>query len=296
MGGSGTFLGHALPASFFLGFGCFFLGLTFKRCRDLVRSSSSSNCNAGANANASGSGTGTNNTSSSGGTPKLFCDVHIPERSPVVLGRTGAILMAGTTLGMFYEAMGGYLDGIGLFHQLAHVALYLCFFFVGAVAFLESRRSVPPDSSRVALSFAFFLQYILWNEHGLMKEDGSDARVHILQGQINLAASFAFGYSVYNPRSQLAYVAGWALMTLNALWMFTAGLTVCCVDLMLHTVGAALALEALFIAALVLIGSALCMQPRPAHHQLGGNRNSNAGAYSSVTSSVPPDEEDGSHK
>ena len=291
MGGSGTFLGHALPASFFFGFGCFFLGLTFKRCRELVRTtSSSSNCDAGA----STSGTGTN-ASSSGGTPKLFCDVHIPERNTVLLGRTSAILMVGTTLGMFYEAMGGYLDGIGMFHQLAHMALYLCFFFVGAVTWLESRHSVPPDSSRVALSFAFFLQYILWNEHGLMKEDRSDARVHILQGQINLAASITFAYSVYNPRSLLAYVSGWALMTLNALWMLTAGLTVCCVDLMLHTVGAALALEALFIAAILLIGAALCMEPRPAHHQQLGNRNNNA-AYSSVNSSVPPDEEDGNHK
>ena len=277
MGGSGTFQGHAIPASFFFGFGCFFLGLTFKRCRELVQSSTTSN--------------------SGGGGAKSFCDVHVPERNTVLLSWTSIILMVGTTLGMFYEALGGYLGGIGLFHQLAHQALYLCFFFVGAVTWLESRWSVPPDSSRVALSFAFFLQCILWNEHGLMKEDKSDARVHLLQAQVNLVASFAFGYSVYNPKSLLAYVSGWALMTLNALWMFTAGLTVCCVDLMLHTVGAALALEALLIAAVLVIGAALCSGPRPAHHQLGGgNRNNTTGAYSSVASSVPSssvDEEEG---
>ena len=283
MGGSGTFQGHAIPASFFFGFGCFFLGLTFKRCRELVQTSATS---AG--------------SSSGGGGPKAFCDVHVPERNTVLLSWTSIILMIGTALGMFYEALGGYLDGIGLFHQLAHQALYLCFFFVGAVTWLESRGSVPPDSSRVALSFAFFLQYILWNEHGLMKEDRSDARVHLLQAQVNLVASIAFGYSVYNPKSLLSYVSGWALMTLNALWMFTAGLTVCCVDLMLHTVGAALALEALLIAAVLVIGAALCSGPRPAHHQLGGgNRNNTAGAYSSVASSVPSssvDEEEGASK
>eukprot|EP00563_Minutocellus_polymorphus_P017694 CAMPEP_0197719698 /NCGR_PEP_ID=MMETSP1434-20131217/3347_1 /TAXON_ID=265543 /ORGANISM="Minutocellus polymorphus, Strain CCMP3303" /LENGTH=285 /DNA_ID=CAMNT_0043304465 /DNA_START=261 /DNA_END=1118 /DNA_ORIENTATION=+ len=285
MGGSGTFQGHAIPASFFFGFGCFFLGLTFKRCRDLVARNSS---------------TGASGSSSGGTGPKSFCDVHIPERSPVLLGWTSIILMIGTVLGMFYEALGGYFDGIGLFHQLAHVALYLCFFFVGAVTWLESRHCLPPDSSRVALSFAFFLQYILWNEHGLMKEDRSDARIHILQAQINLVASVAFAYSVYNPKSLLAYVSGWALMSLNALWMFTAGLAVCCVDIMLHTVGAALALEALLIAAILVVGASLCAGPRPAHPQLGGNRNNNAGgAYSSVASSMPSssvDEEEGNDK
>jgi hypothetical protein len=142
----------------------------------------------------------------------------------------------------------------------------------------------------VALSFAFFL-----------KDDRSDARVHLLQAQINLVTSFSFGYSVYNPKSLLAFVTGWALMTLNALWMFTAGLSICCVDLMLHTVGAALALEALMVATVIVVGAALCSEPLPAHlHQLGGghSRNNNAMAYSSVAvaSSVPSssvDEEEG---
>ena len=271
MGGSGSFQGHAMPAIFFFGVGCFFLGLTFKRCRELAQSSATSSSSGGG-----------------GGGVKSFCDVHVPERNTVVLSWISIIFLIGTSLGIFYEAQ---------FHQLAHQALYLCFVFVGAVTWLESRGSIPPDSWRVALSFVFFLQYILWNEHGLMKEDKSDARVHLLQAQINLVASVAFGYSVYNPKSLLGYVSGWALMTLNALWMFTAGLTVCCVELMLHTVGAALAFEALFIAAVLVIGAALCSGPRPAHHQLGGgNRNKTAGAYSSVSLSVPSssvDEEEG---
>ena len=270
MGGSGTFQGHAIPASFFFGFGCFFLGLTFKRCRGLVLQESSA-------------------TSSGDGGGKSFCDKHIPERNTVLLSWTSIILLIITSIGMIYEAGGGYRDGIGLFHQLAHLTLYLCFFFVGAVTWLESRGSVPPDSSRVALSFAFFLQYILWNEHGLMKDDMSDARVHLLQAQVNLVASFSFGYSVYNPKSLLAYVSGWALMTLNALWMFTAGLSICCVDLILHTVGAALALEALLIATVLVVGAVLCSGPLLAQHQInGGNsnsRNNDAVLYRSVASS-----------
>ena len=76
-------------------------------------------------------------------------------------------------------------------------------------------------------------------------------------------------------------------MTLNALWMFTAGLSICCVDLILHTVGAALALEALLIATVLVVGAVLCSGPLLAQYQLnGGNsRNNDAVAYRSVASS-----------
>jgi len=248
-------MGHALPASFFLGFGVFFLVLTYKRCRDLAVSTG-------------GGTTGTTSTSRSTNHVATFCDRHVPERSITLLRRVGILLLIVTTLGGIYEAMGAYYDpnpNIGIFHQLAHEALYLCFFFVGAVALLESRGLLMADSSRIALSVAFGLQYVLWNEHGLMKTDMSDRRVHLLQAQVNLVAAASFGYSVYNPRSLLAYLAGWAVMVLNALWMLTAGLTVCCVDLMAHTVGAALALETLLVAAVVVAAAACCPYPGGGH-------------------------------
>ena len=94
-----------------------------------------------------------------------------------------------------------------------------------------------------------------------MKTDVSDRRVHLLQAQVNLVAAASFGYSVCNPRSMVAYVAGWAAMVLNGCWMLTAGLSVCCLDLMAHTVGAALALETLLVAAVVVAASACCSYP-----------------------------------
>ena len=45
--------------------------------------------------------------------------------------------------------------------------------------------------------------------------------------------------------------------------MFTAGLNACCIDISAHTVGAALVLEALFIATLVVVGMALFLDPQP---------------------------------
>lgn len=248
-GGSGTFAGHAIPATFFTGFGSFFLALTLKRCREL----------------------------NSTGDRHTFCDVHVPEANVLVLNRTGVLLMIFTAIGMGYEAFGGMYDGVGFFHQLAHQALYLCFFFVGAVAYLEAHKRLVPDASRAALSLAFLMQYVLWNEHGLMKNDPGDARVHILQAQVNLCAAIAFGYSVYNTKSMLAHLSGWSLMVLNGLWMLTAGLNVCCVDLMRHTVGAALSLEALLVTAIVTVASAFCARNEERLHaaqqgeQVGSN-------------------------
>ena len=43
---------------------------------------------------------------------------------------------------------------------------------------------------------------------------------------------------------------------LNGMWMWTAGLTACCIDLMTHTVGAALALQSIFVATLLVLGQA----------------------------------------
>mmetsp|Transcript_54372 Transcript_54372/g.80660 ORF Transcript_54372/g.80660 Transcript_54372/m.80660 type:complete len:270 (-) Transcript_54372:173-982(-) len=233
MVGYQSFLGHALPAMSFVGIGGFMLALTLKRCRDLS--------------------TSYNNVD--GSESPSFCDVHNPERNSQILHGLGIIIMSLTTFGMIVEAGGSLKDGFGFSHQLAHQALYLCFFFVGAVACLEARKLVIPDTSRVVLSFVFLLQYVLWNEHGRMKDDPSDARVHLLQAHINLAAALAFGYSTYCPKSLLAYVAGWSLMLLNGLWMFTAGLTLYCIDIMTHTVGAALVLEALFVAAMLILGA-----------------------------------------
>ena len=239
--GSGNFIGHALvPASFFFGFGCFFLLLTLQRCRHLDMKRKKNNDNA---------------------MTFSFADVYLPEHNHKLLLRSGILLMICTTLGGLVEAGGGVKDGLGFFHQLAHEALYLSVFFTGAVCVLEGNKLLFQNAHRYALTLTFLLQYILWNEHALMKIEPSDARVHMLQAHINFVAFLMFGYSVYKPKSIFAYVASWAVMTLNGMWMFTAGLTTCCVDLMTHTVGAVLVLEVLLIVSVCTLCTACFLDP-----------------------------------
>jgi len=239
--GSGNFIGHALPASFFFGFGCFFLLLALKRCRylDMKRKKNEDEV----------------------AFSLSFADVYLPEHNHKLLLRSGILLMICTTLGGLVEAGGGVKDGLGLFHQLAHEALYLSVFFTGAVCVLEGNKLLFENAHRYALTLTFLLQYILWNEHALMKIEPADARVHMLQAHINFVAFVTFGYSVYSPKSIFAYVASWAVMTLNGMWMFTAGLTTCCVDIMTHTVGAILVLEVLLLVSVCTLCTACFLDP-----------------------------------
>lgn len=190
-----------------------------------------------------------------------FADVYLPEHNNILLLRSGILLMICTTLGGLVEVGGGIKDGLGFFHQLAHEALYLSVFFTGVVCVLEGNKLLFENAHRYALTLTFLLQYILWNEHALMKINPSDARVHMLQANVNFVAFVMFSYSVYKPKSIFAYVASWAVMTLNGMWMFTAGLTTCCIDIMTHTVGAVLVLEVLLLVSVATLCTACFLDP-----------------------------------
>lgn len=234
MGGSGNFLGHALPAIYFIGIGGFFLLLTLRRYRDLQR-------NAREHANDD---------------PRSFSDAYLPESNHRLILHSGLVTTVCSVAGFIYHAFA---------REAAHNAMYLTFFFVGAVSCLEGCELLFPNTHRCAWAFAFLLQYILWYEHAIMKEEAADIRVHMLQAQVNLVAFLTFGYSAYNPKSVFAYVASWASVLLNGFWMFTAGLNACCIDMMAHAVGSALVLEALFIGTLIVLGIACFLKPRPYH-------------------------------
>ena len=141
-----------------MGLSCFFLGLTWKRYRHLPKG-------------------------------EHFCDVYVPEPNMTLLRVVGHLLMVITAVGAFLEGLAGAMYASGFFLQLAHMGLYFSFFFVGAVSLLESRQALPPDACRMALCLASFLQYLLWNEHGLMKTDMADKRVHLLQAQVNVTTT-----------------------------------------------------------------------------------------------------------
>ena len=269
----GNFIGHFVPASFFFGFGCFFLILTLKRCLELQsKASKNSEC-------------------------LSFADVHVPEH-PTVLLRSGVILVTCTTAGAILEAGGGVKDGLGFFYELAHEVMYLSVFFTGMVCCLEARARLFANSHKCALSFTFLMQYLLWYEHALMlmEEDPLACRVHTIQAQINLLGFVVFGYSAYEPRSMFAYgecicrifqcalliyvqlantniislpfvsVASWAVMVWNAAWMLTAGLISSGVAITRRNLAAILVLEALLIV-IVIVVCAACFLDQTPHHR-----------------------------
>lgn len=223
--GSGNFGGHVTPAAMFLVFGVFFLLLIWKRSRSLPQG-------------------------------VTYCEIHVPEKNTNLLKWSGIIVVILTVGGETLEAVSD-----SFFHHLAHEAFYLCYTFVGLVLVLESVGRLPPDSGRKALCLAFFLQYLGWTEHGLMKTDMTDRRIHLLQAQISLWTTLAFGYSIYNPRSIEAYSLSFALLVLMSTWLLTAGLNADFITISRHLVGPYLSLQALAIASVVTIG-AVCISGR----------------------------------
>jgi len=223
--GSGTFTGHVVPAAMFSVFGVFFLVLILKRSRSLPPGTT-------------------------------YCEIHVPERNTNLLWWSGIIVVFLTLCGIALEAGSDVIDGVSYTRHLGHESFYLSYTFVGLVLVLESVGKLPLDSGRKSLCLAFFLQYIGWTEHGLMKTDMADQRIHLLQAQISLWTTIAFGYSIYNPRSIEAYVISFALLILMATWLVTAGLNADFVNISWHLVGPYLSLQALAIASIVTIGSA----------------------------------------
>ncbi|KAL9188198.1 hypothetical protein ACHAXT_006576 [Thalassiosira profunda] len=254
--GSGNFLGHALPAIFFVGFGSFFLLLTLKRCRDLQKAARVAR-EAAADAV----------DDADGFASPSFADAYLPERNELLILRCGRLLMICSLVGGAYETMGGITRDLGFFHAFAHQALYLSFLFVGAVGCLEGKKIIFMGAHRYALTFSFLLQFVLWHEHAIMKEEPADVRVHMLQAYVNFAAFVIFAYATYDPKSVFAYVGGWAVIVLNGMWMFTAGLNACCVEMLAHAVGAALVLEALFVASMIVLCMACFLDPSPSNQR-----------------------------
>jgi len=258
----GIFMGHTMPAAFFMGFGVFFLAHTVVRLRRHAR-------------NATGGGSKLQEKPAVNYTASAL----VPE-TPYVLRRIGLVLMICTTVGIVIEAISGISDGLSLYHQLAHQALYICLFLVGACALVESNGLLFPDAARCALAVSFLLQYVLWREHALMKTEEIEIRIHIIQAEINLTMAVLFGYSFHNPKSMAAYILSWSVLTLNGMWLFTCGLIqsgYC--GILLHTIGAVLVLEAVILGAIIGAAAIFFLPPASFEVQSGGKEGD---AYSTV--------------
>jgi hypothetical protein len=223
-GRTGDFMGHFVPALCFGGLGLGLLLLALYRARQLPPN-----------------------------TNKSFSELHIPECDPLFLRWFGWVTMAGTCVGIFYEILDkdpGY-DSIALTHS----TLYISFFIMGVCALYESKGKLPLDTHRAALVLACIVQSLIWHAHGTMKKMPEDAMLHILLSWINIANAAVVAYSMRYVDSVIAYLAGWALLVLQGMWIFVAGLYECCIDLHMHDIATLLALFclAIFLAVVLVV-------------------------------------------
>lgn len=152
-----------------------------------------------------------------------FAETYIPERNPGVLRLMGVYLVSLASFGIATELWAGvYLHGDVLF-LLHHVVYYGVFYPVGVAAILESQQRLPPDTHRILYAVALLMTAIIMRERTFTQTE-KYSRNHTVLLQLHLANALAFAYSVRFPKSVVANIMGWALMTLTGFWYFTMGL------------------------------------------------------------------------
>lgn len=217
---SGYFSGHAFAATGFISFGCFFLGLTLKRARNLPRG-------------------------------VTFAEAHIPEKNSSLLIRGGLSVILMALLGCATET--GWDNIIA---PATHISLYLSSAFMGVAALLEGLKRLPPDSWRLSVAVAMVLHYIIWHEHALMKQLPADFRLHELLAQLCLVGAALIAYSIKYPKNVIAYVAAQAACVLMGLWLYTGGVYAAFIDIPAGLIGVLFVAEALFVLLVVTLGAA----------------------------------------
>jgi hypothetical protein len=180
-----------------------------------------------------------------------FADAHIPENDPWFLQWFGLANIAGPVVGTIYEI----LDSDPGFDPVAftHSSLYLGYFIMGICALYESKGRLPLDTHRAALVLACVVQALLWQAHGSMKKLPADGALHILLGYLNWATAAVIAYSMRYPDSVIAYLAGWAGLLVQGLWIILSGLYECCIDLSMHMVSACLAMLCLLVFLIIVV-------------------------------------------
>lgn len=219
---TGTFPGHAIPATVFFTGGAIFLIAALRRARNLKAGES-------------------------------FAKKHIPEKSTELLGKLSRFLMPFLALGMAMETGGGWYAKGNPFFQLAHTTIYFSYFLVALCANLETKRKLPPDSFRVMMVVGLVGEYVIWNSHAAMKKEMSDALMHRLLAYMCLLNAAVTAYSIKFTDSIFAYVASWGLRCLQGSWLMTAGVYEGYIDIKMHYVSSLLSLEASFICLIIML-------------------------------------------
>jgi hypothetical protein len=134
--------------------------------------------------------------------------------------------------------------------------LYIVYGSIAPVLLLEASGHIPPDSSRAMTALVFFLAYVLWNEHALMKNDETDILVHELLAKLNLVSAAVYAFSVSRPTNLVAYIAGWGLFVVQTLWLLSAGVNSDFQKIDIHAFVPLFCLEIVFVTLSIVFVSA----------------------------------------
>lgn len=253
-GRTGDFMGHFIPGVCFAGLGLGLLLLALHRARRLPPG-------------------------------KSFAEVHIPESDPWFLRWFGIALLVATVVGTIYEI----LDSDPGFDHVAftHSTLYMSYFIMGICALYESKGKLPIDTHRAAFVIASIVQAQIWYTHGSMKKLPADAALHIILAYTNWANAAVVAYSMRYTDSVIAFLAGWAILVLQGIWIIISGLYECCIDLHYHDVATYLALLVMliFLTIVLVIGH---FGPKLSDQDVAKYR----GNFSVLTSSDTSDDSD----
>lgn len=224
-----------------------------------------------------------------------FCELHVPERNYKLMNKLSLAAFTVFLIVLFrlpiyhctISISGDYLQCF--FHNWEHTAMYSSYGLICLVALLECKGRLPIDSARRALSLCHFLNYIIVNDHAMMKPKAIDRDTHELWAQVELVSSIVVAYSVYNPFDIFSYLSIWGMFVLKGIWVVTTGIQLEMDILAQMDVGAV----PLFVSEVVLVAVSIAviaaffgnvnyqydlaarLQQLPHHHHLVGNSSSN---------------------
>ncbi|CAB9507811.1 expressed unknown protein [Seminavis robusta] len=225
---------HLAGTLFYGAIGGSMLALTYVRLKALAIPTSRSGGN---------DSTSTSINSTSRSIYATFADRHIPERSFAVLKAGGLFLMTASLGGFVAQMIGStYFFGTPFAPgPLVNEFHFMCYFPIGFAAYWESRHRLPLDSARTVLALMLLMDGILVIERCEHRERNVFRKMHMIWAGLILSISIVTGYSVRNPTNVPAYVTGWALFVVMAIWTLFIPYVNCCVDTKDYTIMAFMA-------------------------------------------------------
>jgi len=184
---AGNFVGHAIPALFFLGYGTFATILAFLRLRR-----------------------------------GYFFQYGAVEQNLPLLRMQAIVVGIACIAGLAVECGSGAMAGLGCGFNALHETLYSAFLVASAGALLESGRFLPTDTHKWCSALALGVEHLLFITHADMFAE-PEATMHRVLADIAVLGAFAAVASAAKSAFLPAHIAWVVLFIAQGLWLFYIG-------------------------------------------------------------------------